>query len=298
MNQSQFKICQFEMNLNYPMDYYPMAIEEYTNCLVNDKMFHFNKKFENTNAKYFIVDYKDDLNSLICYRMLKNLESVCQFDFEVLIYGKTWNTREYLPKGQKRISKWKLNKLMKMPDLCVIVQGTNLLYKVINSKITYNDFPCEVWRPISDFIPKQIQTLQIFYHIGYLKKDKMQFSDERVKDFNAFCVGEKLDYHYPDKPKYKRKTIGLVKIIGEQDKDIETLQQVEDFDGLLFYFTEGINPMDTVLKSEFSLFVKNRANIPDKYNVNNYEIIEELRSQITYCEFFGYWSDEERGRLR
>lgn len=297
MNSTQFKICQFNLNLNYPMEYFPISTEDYTNWLINKKMNEFEQAFSKTNYKYFIIDYKDDLLSLICYRILKNLQSVCSFNFEILIYGKIWNTRKYIPKPRNQISKSKFNKLMKMQDLCVIVQGTNLLYNVVNSKTTYNDFPCPIWKPINNFIPKQIETLQIFYHIGYLKKDEIQFSDERIKNFNSFCSEENLSYSFPIPDKYTKKTIGVVNICGEKDIDLETLRKVEDFDGLLFYFTE-INPGDTVLKSEYSLYVKNKANIPGKYNVNNWEPVHELKDKIMYIEFFGYWSDEEKRRLR
>ena len=36
---------------------------------------------ENSANKIFVLDYKDDLISLICYRMLKNLQQVCPFKF-------------------------------------------------------------------------------------------------------------------------------------------------------------------------------------------------------------------------
>ena len=43
----------------------------------------FIKKYENASDKLFILDYKDDLISVICYRMLKNLQNVSPFKFNI-----------------------------------------------------------------------------------------------------------------------------------------------------------------------------------------------------------------------
>lgn len=298
MKPSQFKVCQFQMDLNYPMSYHPMAIEEYTNWLVNKRMNDFNQLFCQSGYKFFVLDYKDDLISLICYRMLKNLQSACSFDFDVLIYGKVWDTRQYIQKKQKRISKWKLNQMIQK-DECVIVQGSNLLYNVVKSKITYKDFPCPTWCPIWDFTPKQIETLQIFYHIGYLKKDKIQFNNKEVIAFNDFCAGNSLSFDFPEKIEYNKGHIGVLKLTGDKDKDTSLLQSVENYPALLFYFTP-CDAYDTILKSEYSLFVEFKANIPDKYNVNNYLIPKEIQESYpsVAIDYLGDWTDEEKERFK
>ena len=294
MYAAQFKISQFELNLNYPINYYHITMEEYTNQLVNKRMNEFNQLFQDAGYKYFILDYKDDLLSLICYRMLKNLQSACPFEFDILIYGKIWHTRKEIQNKPAHISTRKLNTLIKNNE-CVIVQGSNLLYNVVKSKTTYKDFPCTIWSPIYDFIPRQVETLQIFYHIGYLKKDLIQFNNPKVKAFSNFCEGEDLNFDFPSTPIYSGSTIGLVKIINDKETDMKTLNEVEKYSkGLLFYFTD-IDSYKTILRSEYSFFVENKANIPDKYNVNNEYVAKDIcRLVKKELEFFGPWTEEEK----
>jgi hypothetical protein len=54
------------------------------------------------------------------------------------------------------------------------------------------------------------------------------------------------------------------------------------------------------LKSEYSLFVEFKANIPDKYNVNNYLIPKEIQESYpaVAIEYLGDWTDEEKERFK
>lgn len=296
---TKYKIDLFNMNLNYPLPYFKISAEEYTNWLINQQMNYFNNNFTQDADKTFILDYKDDLISIICYRMLKNLQATCSFNFEIFINGKIKKTKSQMSKGYKKISNWKMSKLLKS-NSCIIIQGSNLLYNVVFNTGIFKEFPCKVWRPFEHFTPEQIEIAQIFYHIGYIKGDAIQFTDERIKEFKKYCNRQITSYamHYSY---YYKKDIALIQLTCDNDVDMETLNKVEDFDGLIFYFLpENVSdPSSSLLSSEFGLFVKNKANIPDQYNIDNFETPDDLiHNYNAYPTFFGPWSDEDRAGWR
>jgi len=70
--EAKRKLVLYDLNLKY----YPnknWSIEEQTNWLINRKMNNFEFQFQNCSERIFIIDYKDDLLSLICYKILKNI---------------------------------------------------------------------------------------------------------------------------------------------------------------------------------------------------------------------------------
>ena len=293
MITTQHKIEMFNLNLDYPIDY--ISIENQTNSLINKKMNEINYLIEKNKDKIIVLDYKDDLISLICYRMLKNLQTF--YAFPLVISGKRNRTKEYIKK-EKRIGNFKLNNLLKK-DQCIIIQPFNPIYKVTNTKVIFKDFTCLTIKPLETFIPEEIKAAQIFYHIGYIKKDPIQLDNDIIKDFNNFCCYKDNKYCRAATPQFNA-NLDLVWLTGNIEEDCKILQEVENSDNLIFYFYDTeIAP--AALTSEFSLYVKNKANIPNKTNINNYRMLDELYekyiSNKNQMNWIGNWQEEEKRRI-
>ena len=291
MLEAQRKIMMFDLNLEYQGNW--PSVDAQTNWLINRRMNEFEYLFANALERIFILDYKDDLLSLICYRMLKNLQSICKFDFQIFLTGKARHTKKYVKK-EKRISSFKLARLVKN-NQCVIVQPVNPLYNVMGLKQNYKDFPCKLWTPIAMFTPEQLKTAQIFYHIGYLKKDKVQLDSKEIEAFNSFLTGENNEWCKDYTFKYTH-NIGIVKLTGKVEEDSGLLSNVEDYDGLVFYFYEGEEEPLILRQSEFSLYVKNKANIPTDDNINNMDVPYYIYHYFATprIDFFGDWDYDNR----
>lgn len=289
MIDTEQKIQMFNMDMEYPVKNF--SLEAYTNYLVNQKMNEFVKQFENSANKIFVLDYKDDLISLICYRMLKNLQQVCPFKFQLVLYGKVKYTKKDIVKKEKKIFSFRLKKLIKSNNT-IIIQPFNPLYEVAKTGIEFKEFGCPIWKPLEKFTPDQLRQVQIFYQLGYYPKDKIQLDRNPViQQFSRFCNGDKCLIDF-SKKEYQN-NIALVKLTGEIEEDTIILNAVEDFDGLIFYFYTDKYPQ--ILDSEFSFYLKNKANIPDESNINNCDMpIAILRSHDIQSIYFGEWSSAEK----
>lgn len=283
----------YNMNLEYPIQ--NLSLESHTNYLINQQMNYFIKEFKDDFSKLFVIDYKDDLLSLICYRIIKNLQEVSPFKFNIAIYGRTFRTKKLLVKKEKRISNWKLNKLIKNNQV-VIISPINPVYKVVNTGIEFNNFNCPIWKPLNRFIPDQLKTAQVFFNIGYLPKDRIQLDKNlEIKEFNKLCNRTNNLFEIPNNIKYN-KDITLIKLTGNNNIDQELLNRIEDVDGLIFYFYESeFCPM---LYSDFSIYIKNKVNIPFENNTNEYDIPIELIKRGCYPNFIGDWSIDEKKKFK
>lgn len=286
------KIQMFNMGLEYPIKNF--NLETYTNYLINQKMNEFVKEFEQDSNKIFVLDYKDDLLSLICYRILKNLQTVSPFKFQLVLYGKSKNTKKDIQK-EKKICIFRLNKLLKNKNT-IIIQPFNPLYQVAKTGISFKEFDCKIWRPLEKFTPDQIKQTQIFYHLGYYPKDKIQIDQNPIiQQFSRFCNGEKSLIDFSEKEYYNK--IALIKLTGKNEEDHIILNQVEDFDGLIFYFYNEEYPQ--LLDSEFALFLKNKANVPGFSNVNECDIpIGLIRAYGVEPVYFGSWESTEKIKFK
>lgn len=289
-----YNIELYNANLSYKPIYMMSSkflTEDYVNWIINKTMNSFIKKYENASDKLFILDYKDDLISVICYRMLKNLQSVSPFKFNIAIMGKTHKTKQFLQK-EKKVYKWRLKKYLKS-NSCVIIQGFNPLYKVLNTNIVFNDFDCSIWRPVENYAPFVFETAQVFYHIDYIPHDIIFGPDnyEGMMSFSKWCRGIE-NFYYPCFEDYEKiYQIAMVKLTNNLDKDMKLLNEVEDFDGIIFYYYDG--EMPALLKSEYNLFLKNSCNMPGYNNINSRMGLDISEDYKVRYNFFGDWTDNQ-----
>jgi hypothetical protein len=206
--------------------------------------------------------------------------------------GKTHKTKQFLQK-EKRIYKWRLKKYLKS-NSCVIIQGFNPLYnKVLNTNIVFNDFDCPIWRPVENYTPFVFETAQVFYHIDYIPHDIIFGPDnyEGMMSFDKWCRGIE-NFYYPCFEDYEKTyQIAMVKLTNNLDEDMKLLNEVENFDGIIFYYYDG--EMPTLLKSEYNLFLKNSCNMPGYNNINSRMGLDISESYKVRYNFFGDWTDSQ-----
>lgn len=273
--------------MNYPINNFPL--DSYTNYLINKQMNYFIKNL--STSKIYVLDYKDDLLSLICYRILKNLQEVSPSKFNLFLYGKKKKTKSFLVKKEKFVNSFWLKKKIKQ-DLIIFISPFNPLYEVTNSTIIFKDFPCKTLKPIEKFTPEQLLKTREFFNL-----EDVDFpEEENVNSFSSFCKRESTKT-FEQIPKLKYNSdITLVKLTKDNERDQDLLNLVEDSNGLIFYYFEG-NELPPMLQGDYSLYVTNKANIPFSLNINNNSIPQELIQNGCYPTFIGNWSLKERGKF-
>lgn len=259
---------RYSLNMFYPLK--DMSNENTTNYYISSVMNEFKRKFQTKRNKIFILDYKDDLLSVITYRILKNLQS-CGVKFQLVLTGKISNTKKYLAK-ERRISLRRATKFVKK-NWAIIVRPNNPIYKVSNSTIGFKDFGCETYEPIAKFTPQQLGMIQVFYNIGYIQEDPIQIDRElkdknsKVKKFNDLCylsIDKDNILDYIATKDLKSVDIGFAELGEDRETNEKILNYIEDFDGVVFY-----NSKVSKVPSDFTFFVQNKANVPNKLNVTD-----------------------------
>lgn len=267
------KIKQYNLNLDYP---YVDNVLVQTNNLINSIVNEFlNCYIDNKKINTFIIEYQDDLISIICYRMLKSLLNVANFN--LLICGKHHKTKKLLDKKQKFISKHKMKKLHDKNN-ALIISVFNPLYNVVESQKNFDNF-LNKWQPMKSFTPIEIEQAQIFYHIGYIKNDI--YNDDRVKSFSDWTLAQDKDKFFGYDPtfvssNYNNDKIHLIKLTNNLENNSKVLNEVEKEDGLFFYSLNVEPDHKEIVKqqlSEFAYYLKNKSNAYGHFNGDDVDII-------------------------
>ena len=185
INIYEAKLKHYNLNLFYPREKDNISAE--TNLLIQHLFNHFSNLIK--NYQYFILEYHDDIISSICYRLLKAFSVYNEIN--IFIYGKKKKTKKFLAKKQKRISFYKVKKLLKNKKT-LYISPFNPLYEVTKSKEKFKHFDTDIWYPMKQFTYDNLLIAREFYHIGYLKNDLIE--NELCKDFNNWCTNQKNFY--------------------------------------------------------------------------------------------------------
>lgn len=297
MNKTDAKIIMYNLNLDYKIK--ELSLENQTNMLINRQMNEFVKLYSGDTEKTFIIDYKDDLISLICYRIVKNIQTVSGIKFNLLLSGKTRKTRKFIDKKEKRIPSFLVKSKMKKSNV-FLISPINPIYKVLNEKTVFKKFNCKVWKPMESFTPNEVLLSQVFYHIGYLKNEHIfEKKKKEVEIFQELCDGqvpfeEEVSLLNLEKFTIYNKDISLVKLTNDDVVNERLLNEIEDFEGLIFYYWEK---RPEILTS-FENFIKIKANVSEYFNVNQYTVPAQLIRDY-HCKpfFYGNWSAKEKELL-
>ena len=263
----QRKLMYHSLNLDFPQH---LELENQTNNLINFIMNDFLvKNEEDLKNKYVIYEYQDDIYSLVGYYILKHIQAI--FPFNLLIYGKKFfNKYKFKEKfiGERT--------LRKLTDKFIYVSAYNPIYKVFDNKKIFKKFDKQ-YNIIKNFTPEEIKMTSLFYKIELNKEDRKIFQLEEVKQFTNFCNGVIDSIDKIDVPPRKVSWVIVARLSGNFQEDKDKLDRIVNTDGLIFYEIE--NTDCETFKSGFEFYLKNKANIPDEkyFNINESEIVENLK---------------------
>ena len=294
-NQVQKKLLLNYFNFDYPRDNITLDIQ--TNQLINYIMNDFAKQYEkDLDRKFVILEFQNDTISLIAYNILKNLQSI--LNFNLLIYGRKKVLKKYFKtqetkRKEKFIFKRTLYKLIKK-DKGILVTVRHPIYKVVNSNKTFNNF-IPSYNIMEKFTIEEIKKAIEFYNIPTIKAS---FTNKEIEDLDKLCRGkmfdvEKLSSYFS----IEIPNITIVKLTGNQEDDNELLNDIADLNDLVFYHLDKKIDDYPILKSEFQFYLKNKGNIPRAafLNINTKRLVKYLISKVPKkVTFIGNFTEKEK----
>lgn len=215
-------------------------------------------------------------------------------------------------KSQRVISKRDFSKIRHKST--ILISSYNPIYDVLNLNGVSNDFIGE-YSPVRFFTPNEIEILRKFY--GY-----PAFSHEYFKKDGAELTGfqnwvdNPLNYSVPPALKRKYEDVPNIPILlvwidsGDSEEELKkncnTLNEVEQSDGLIFYYFTAheldengkiTNIPSILLDLNYHIAVAQRTNTPNENfgNLNQYRIAVELISECHMpYQFYGDWPRKEK----
>lgn len=272
------KMLHHSLNLDYQQN--GISTENQANQFINYIMNSFLLKFheEDFKTKYFVLDFQNDLLSLITYNMIKTLQSV--YDFQILIYGKHSALNSYIKKHKKNKKKERIinyftfNKLKKQNRI-VLISCYNPIYQVANTTKKFNKFDL-YFNFVERMTQKEILIIKDFYGIDFQKSDELVFQSVLARDFQDFCDGTNTNLFDLKVSLTIPKEIHIVKLSDNNEINNEFLNEIVDSQDMVFYECDKDLLEYPILFSEFQYYLKNKSNIAGYWNVNAYSIVQTL----------------------
>lgn len=283
----------YELDMDYPM--YKLDIIKQTNSLINNLINDLNDKID--LSKTIVYEFNDDLISLIGYHILKAIQNFKSI--KLVLMGKVKKTKKEFKFKEKRIP---VNKVKKHRQRYFLISSFNPIYKVgnINHLSTKNHFEYD-YSLMKSFMPQEILTARIFYHVGYLKemrkidgkKVNIWNDDYLLKIENEILNNSSKYFTVTKTPKFK-----LVYLTGELESDKILLRSLEQWDGIILYYGDKVNED---LLCGFNCYVKkkiNRYKEKNNYELGNY-IFNRHRAykECLWAMLVGEWPEEAKFKI-
>lgn len=263
-------INKYKLNLDYPIinsNLSQISISNQTNLLINKYINNFiiknNKNFNNT---FYIYNYNDDLVSLIGYYLLQIIQKYNN-NFQFKLIGKIKKTKKYINK-KDIIKKRKLNHILY--SNITIIKNNSLYNKVEKRSKLFKKNPHIIL--IDNMTYSEIREAQLFYHIGYIKKD---FNLENFKNIQEYTNRYKEILNKLTNPK---KIVILIIETTNSKLIFNQLNQIEQTDDLVFY--QFNQKTEEIFNLTYQTSLKRTINRPNQFNLNNDKLIEEISKEL------------------
>ena len=266
------------LHYSFPYDYWQNGIgkENQVNQLINYLINKFIVDYEkNYKGKFIILEFQNDVLSLITYNFLKNIQSV--YDIPLLIVGKHQLLKKYLKslkknqnkKKEKFISDFKAKRLLEK-EQAILISCYNPIYQVENTSKNFNKFK-NTFNLVERITPEEISIIKGFYSLDNF--DEINW--DLFKQFNKFCNGEEI-FGIEDFNLFYPQEIFVIKMTGDNEIDNQNVNEAVDTEGLIFYDCEKDYHEYPILISEYQYYLKKKTNIPGYWNINTYSIVKNL----------------------
>lgn len=291
---SSSKKLHFDLNLDYKQKGTNYISQ--TNSTISKIMNNMYENYKENSINTFVLEYQDDLISLISLNILSGLSNFID-NFNLIIYGKVEKTKKYLEKCEYSI----VSELIDYDEnQFIYVSCYNPIYKVVKSKKIFNKFLYKnSYEIVSIFTPEQFKIMSTFYDIQDLKLSKILYNTE-VKDFQLFCD---FIFHFSFEDNSNNTedfpSIACVKITGDKDIDFDFYKDIIEYKGICFYFLEDEH-IEYLLNSGLEKFLIFKTNIPsDNYgNINNKEFLRRCLLKNNFkVDYIGKWTEKEKAEL-
>ncbi len=168
----------------------------------------------------------------------------------------------------------------------------NPLYKVVGASEKYSKFLMNaknVVRPVEKFNLQELSVAQIFYHIGYIKTDPLIEKNMGCTEYWGAINMCKIDKGKWDEindnfSKVYPPGLGVyaVWLTGDLETDTNTINIVENVNGLIFYYYNIEGEYPRILKSGFEYWLNNPVNTPvEEVNINSdIDLFEEICNNV------------------
>ena len=294
------KLAQYYLDFDYPVSHLLDANVNQANLVVSRIMNDFLKMFgQHFKTKTFIYEYNDDLYSLIGYHILHAISEIT--DFKFVLYGKPKKTKKYILKSKRIISKREFNKFK---STSILLSHDNPIYEVLNLKGTSNEFK-DAYSIVYCLTPDELFTLQKFYDYGHIAHEYFYKENQKMQSVQNW-INNPFQYYLPiiDKLDYKKVICNFVWIENQEDegtlqRNIQTLNQVEQSTDIVFYFYEGDTVPSILNDLNYQITVKKKSNIPsfNYKNLNEKDIPMNLIAEEHGFRFIGRWPHDKRDEL-
>lgn len=289
INNADRKIVHHCLNMDYHNYSNFRTFQGQTNYLIQTLMNDFISRYKNFFSTHdFIIEWKDDVISLIGYKIIKNIQGLFPFNFYIL--GNRKKTKKYLQK-EKMITK---NKISKLSDI-VYISCFNPIYYVMSHNYSFNNFS-DTYYLMSKFTPTQLMiAAKDFYQIdNHLISNT--FKNNEVLNFDNFCNCI-IDTPIPKIKLDKPEDLGLTLFKLGENSDINNINfdTIKNTNNIIFWFVDDVNKL---FEYNYNPWVKNKDNAPC-YNYLNIispkstESNKVLMSLLPYYKFdlVGDWGD-------
>lgn len=297
--KAQSKLAHFECDVDYPIK--DFRLDNQTNKLINDIINDIIFKYQ--KGKYtFVLEYRDDLISVIAYKILNTLSSISNFDF--YLYGSSKRTRNYLKSiksGKKIFKKYMPHKFISLKKLKQLHKNNtiyfsvyNSIYKVIPTTEFYRNLGLslglQVYSIMEKFTPEEIFTARDFYNIGYIGKE----IDETNGILNAYSKWLKSPSKFVVPPPLQKNRpmpaqVNKICLPDDITKIATILQDVEQSDDINFYFFKNRSLINDLVIFTFNNYVKKKSNVikSNYMNVDNQELLNYFVSNGVEVKTYG-----------
>lgn len=245
----------------------------------------------------FILDYRNDIFSLLAYSIIKNCISVSHLDIDIRYLGdlKTDIEKKYFrdikPIGIKKATKMKK---------AILITGFNPICNVVNFGYFSKHF-IDIFNPLESFTPNNLKMIQDYY-----------YSNEDFKDFYINNLGKRTEeesywnkfFSYPVAAVSKENNFNLEKFYYEKiNEDVPvvvfsllgTEEDFELYDFILKSSKEGnihlyiVNGNLNFVKTNLNFYIDSKNMVQDSNILTNDEYLDFIEK---YSGKYYYYNNE------
>lgn len=255
----------------------------------------------------FILDYRNDIFSLIAYSIIKNCASVSKIDLDIRYLGKlkTEEEKKYF-KGAKEIGIKKATKLKK----AILITSFNPICNVIELSFFSKHF-IEIFNPIENFTPTNLKMIQEYYFSSKdFKKFYIQNLGQRTdeehywNEYFSYPITEiKNCYNFDLENFYKEKineevNIVLFSLMGtEKDFELYDFILKSSKEGNIhLYMINGNEDNLTFAKTNLNAYIDSKNMIQDLNLLNNesyFQFLEKYSGKYYYYNIENFKGDSQ-----